>query len=176
MSSSSAALSWRSQTTVLAAPEHVMDTLTDTEACARWSPVPFAVDDGDGRRLRPGTIRRVSGRVFGAPVRFHLHTLEANPKNLRLHARGPVEIRVTYALTPVDEGCAVDAQVCIDPPRNRLGRLVARTTGLMLAAGTLEVALSRIAREAEGSARRGPVRPQPRASTGALTAGSTRSP
>jgi Polyketide cyclase / dehydrase and lipid transport len=147
--------SWRSRATVLATPEHVLDTLTDTAACARWSPVPFAVDEDGDDRLRPGTIRRVSGRLLGAPVRFHLHTLEANPQQLRLHARGPVEIRVAYALTPLAEGCAVDAHVSIEPPQHPLGRLVARATALMLAGGTLDVALSRIAREAERSAYRG---------------------
>jgi hypothetical protein len=154
------ARTWRSRTTVLATPEAVIDTLTDTSACARWSPIPFAVDDGGSHRLLPGTIRRVSGRLLGAPVRFHLHTLEANPRELRLHARGPVEIRVAYALTPLAEGCAVDAHVCIDQPRNPLGRLVAHTTELMLARGTLDLTLGRIAREAERSARRGrPARP-----------------
>jgi Polyketide cyclase / dehydrase and lipid transport len=149
------ARTWRSHTTVLATPEHVIDTLTDTAACARWSPVPFAVEGVGSRRLAPGTIPRVTGRLLGAPVRFHLHTLEANPRRLRLHARGPIEIRVAYTLTPVAEGCAIDAHVSIDLPRNPLGRLVGRTTGLMLASGTLDVTLSRIAREAERSARRG---------------------
>jgi hypothetical protein len=153
------ARSWRSRATVLATPEHVLDTLTDTAACARWSPVPFAVDGGGEDRLRPGTIRRVSGRLLGAPVRFHLHTLEANPQQLRLHARGPVEIRVAYALTALPEGCAVDAHVSIDAVGHPLGRLVARATAVMLAGGTLDLALSRIAREAERSARRG--RPGP---------------
>jgi polyketide cyclase/dehydrase/lipid transport protein len=147
------ARSWQSRTTVLATPERVIDTLTDTAACARWSPVPFAVDDGGSHRLRAGTIRRVSGRLLGAPVRFHLYMLEANPRRLRLHARGPVEIRVSYAMTPLAEGCAVDAQVSIDTPRSPLGRLVARTTGLMLSAGTLDATLRQIAREAERSAR-----------------------
>ncbi|HXO13162.1 MAG TPA: SRPBCC family protein [Mycobacterium sp.] len=149
------AVTWRSQTTVLATPEHVIDTLTDPAACARWSPVPFSVEGGGSRRLRPGTSRRISGRLLGAPVRFHLHTLEANPRRLRLHARGPIEIRVAYALTPVAEGCALDAHVSIDQPRNPLGRLIGRTTRLMLAAGTLDVALTRIAREAERSAHPG---------------------
>lgn len=152
------ARSWRSRATVLATPEHVLDTLTDTAACARWSPVPFAVDGdggGDGR-LRAGTIRRVSGRLLGAPVRFHLYTLEANAQQLRLHARGPVEIRVAYALTRLADGCAVDAHVSIEAPTHALGRLIARATGLMLAGGTLDVALSRIAREAERSARERP--------------------
>jgi len=148
-------VSWRSQTTVLATPEHVMETLTDTAACARWSPVPFDLDGGGGHHLQPGTIRRVSGRLLGAPVRFHLHTLEADSERLRLHARGPIEIRVAYALTAVAEGCAVDAHVSIDAPRTPLGRLVGRATRLMLAAGTLDVALRRIAREAERSALRG---------------------
>src|SRR6201999_1073063 len=107
-------------------------TLPAPAACARWSPVPFAVDGGGSHRLVPGTIRRVSGRLLGAPVRFHLHTLEANAQGLRLHARGPIEIRVAYALTPVAEGCTVDAHVSIAPSRNPLGRLVGRTTGLML--------------------------------------------
>jgi hypothetical protein len=153
------ARSWRSRTTVLAAPEDVIDTLTDTAACSRWSPVPFAVDGGDGHRLRPGTIRRVTGRVLGAPVRFHLHTLEATPRQLRLHARGPVEIRVAYALTPLAQGCAVDAHVSVEPSRSPLGRVVASTIGLMLTGGTLDLVLSRIAREAERSARRGLPRP-----------------
>jgi hypothetical protein len=148
------ARSWRSRRTVLASPEDVIDTLTDPSACARWSPVPFAVDDGGSHPLQSGTIRRVSGRLLGAPVRFYLHTLEVNPRRLRLQARGPVVIRVSYALTPLADGCAVDAQISIDPPRNPLGRLVARTTGLMLAAGTLDVTLAHIAREAERSARR----------------------
>lgn len=132
-----------------------MDTLTDTAACARWSPVPFALDDGGSHRLQAGTIRRVSGRLVGVPVRFHLYTLEANARRLRLHARGPIVIRVAYALTPVAEGCTVDAHVSIDPPSSPLGRLVGHATGLMLAAGTLDVALSRVAREAERSPREG---------------------
>ena len=102
------ARSWRSRTTVLAAPEDVIDTLTDTAACSRWSPVPFAVD-----------------------------------------------IRVAYALTPLAQGCAVDAHVSVEPSRSPLGRVVASTIGLMLTGGTLDLVLSRIAREAERSARRG---------------------
>jgi Polyketide cyclase / dehydrase and lipid transport len=145
-------LTWRSRTTVLAEPEHVIDTLTDTEACARWSPIPFTVDDNGSDRLLAGTICRVSGRLLGAPIRFRLHTLEADTSRLRLHARGPIEIRVVYSLRPVGEGCHVDARVSIQPSRSRFGRLIGRATGLLLTDGTLDDALKRIAREAERSA------------------------
>jgi hypothetical protein len=147
------ALTWRSRRTVLAAPEDVIDTLTDTEACARWSPIPFKVDDSGSDRLREGTIRRVSGRLLGAPIRFRLHTLEADTNRLRLHARGPIDIRVLYSLRPVAEGCDVDARVSIQPPSSRIGRLIGRATGLLLTDGTLDDALKRIAREAERSAK-----------------------
>jgi Polyketide cyclase / dehydrase and lipid transport len=144
---------WRSRATISATPEHVMETLTDTSACARWSPVPFEVDERAGRRLQAGTTRRVNGRILGAPVRFRLHTLEAGARRLRLHARGPIEIDVAYALTPLPGGCDVSAHVSIRCPRHPLGRLVGRATALMLAAGTLDVTLNRIAREAELAAR-----------------------
>ena len=42
---------WTATTTTAAAPEHVMDVLTDPEAAARWAPVPFDIDELDGWRL-----------------------------------------------------------------------------------------------------------------------------
>jgi Polyketide cyclase / dehydrase and lipid transport len=140
---------WRSRTTVRATPEHVMDTLTDPDACARWSPIPFSLDDSDSARLRPGTTTQVSGRLLGAHVRFSLHTLAADAGRVHLHARGPIDILVDYTLKPDRAGCALDALVSIHPPRSRFGRLVARATGLLLATGTLDHAMDRIAHEAE---------------------------
>ena len=98
---------WRSRATVRATPERVIDTLTDTEACGRWSPVPFDLDDAQPKRLRPGRPTRVTGRMLGVQVRFELETLAANSRRLRLRARGPIEILVDYALTPAPVGCAV---------------------------------------------------------------------
>jgi hypothetical protein len=43
------------------------------------------------------------------------------------------------------------AHVSIHPSRTRIGRLLARTVRTLLVAGTLDVALERIAREAERS-------------------------
>jgi hypothetical protein len=147
-----AAISWSSGRVVRTEPARVIETLTDTEACARWSPVAFSLEDDEGR-LRPGTTRRVTGRLLGAPVRFHLHTLIADPSGLRLHARGPVDLHVHYALRPVASGCQMDAHISIHPPRGRIGRLVAHAARTLLVAGTLDHALQRIAHEAERSAR-----------------------
>jgi uncharacterized protein YndB with AHSA1/START domain len=140
---------WLSRTTVRATPEHVLDTLTDPEACARWSPIPFSLDHGDRARLRPGTTTHVCGRLLGAHVRFKLHTLAADPGRVQLHARGPIDIRVHYTLKPISTGCALDACVSIHPPPSRFGRALARAAALLLAGGTLDQAVDRIAHEAE---------------------------
>jgi Polyketide cyclase / dehydrase and lipid transport len=153
---------WSSHTVIRAHPVQVLDTLTDPDACARWSPIPFSLEDGDDDRLRAGTTHRVSGRLIGARVRFHLHTLTADPGGLRLHARGPVDLHVHYSLTPIASGCEMDAHVSVQPTRGRLGRLLAHAARTLLRAGTLDDALERIAREAERSARgRDGPRPSP---------------
>ena len=98
-----------------------------------------------------GTTRRVSGRLLGVQVRLDLETLVADPACLRLRAHGPIEIVVDYTLEPTQAGCAVEALVVVRP-RSRhtpVGRLLGRATGLLLATGTLDHALERMAHEAE---------------------------
>jgi hypothetical protein len=143
---------WHSCTTVRAAPEHVIETLTDPDACARWSPIPFSLDRGDGVRLRAGTSTRVCGRFLGRHVGFNVHTVTADHSGLHIRARGPIEIVVHYTLERVRTGCAVDARVSIPPPTSRSGRFVARATALLLAAGALDHAVHRMAHEAERAA------------------------
>ena len=77
---------WHSRATVRATPERVIDTLTDTEACGRWSPVPFELDDAQPRRLRPGRSTRVSGRMLGVQVRFELETFAASLRSYVAYA------------------------------------------------------------------------------------------
>jgi hypothetical protein len=166
---------WRSRTTVRATPQHVIDTLTDPVACARWSPIPFSLDASDGARLRPGTTTRVSGRLLGTHVRFNLHTLAADPCRLHLHARGPIDILVDYTLKPIRAGCALDALVSIQPPISRFGRLLARATGLLLATGALDHAVNRIAHEAELAADTSASQPRgPQSAPSAATTGMRR--
>jgi hypothetical protein len=140
---------WRSRVTVRATPDRILDTLTDSRACARWSPIPFTLDGPDHIRLRAGTTTRVSGRFLGARIHFEVATLAANQRQLRLHARGPIDIHVEYTVTPSPAGCALDALVAIPTPTSTHRRIVAHATRLLLATGTLDHAVERIARVAE---------------------------
>jgi uncharacterized protein YndB with AHSA1/START domain len=72
---------WTATTTTAARPEDVLDVLTDPEACARWAPLPFDVDELDGRRLAAGSRARVSGRLAGRRVGFDVEVHEARARN-----------------------------------------------------------------------------------------------
>src|SRR3954453_11773377 len=68
---------WTATTTTAARPQDVLDVLTDPEACARWAPLPFDVDELDGRRLATGSKARVSGSLAGKRVGFDVEIHEA---------------------------------------------------------------------------------------------------
>ena len=139
---------WIAAATTAAPPEDVLELLTDPAACARWAPVPFAVDELDGRRLASGSRARVSGRLAGRRVGFDVEVRSAGRDGLSLEARGPVAFDVDYALAAVDGGSDIRASVSVKPSRGLAGRLLAEATGALLTAGALEKAVSRIAREA----------------------------
>jgi len=42
---------WTASTTIDAHPDAVLEVLTDPEACARWAPLPFDIEDLDTPRL-----------------------------------------------------------------------------------------------------------------------------
>jgi Polyketide cyclase / dehydrase and lipid transport len=139
---------WTATTTTAARPEAVLDVLTDPDACARWAPLPFEVDDVDGRRLRSGSRARVSGRLAGRRVGFDVQVHEADADGLSLAADGPVGFDVAYELAAVEGGSEVRASVSVRPSGGIAGRLLAEATGALLSAGALDNAISRIAREA----------------------------
>ena len=139
---------WTATTTIEARPEAVLDVLTDPEACARWAPIAFEVEDLRTRRLRCGTRARVSGRLAGKRVGFDVEVHEAIDGRLRLSADGPIGFDVRYDLAPAPRGSEVRASVSVRPSRGITGRLMAEATNALLAAGALQAAVSRIAREA----------------------------
>ena len=94
---------WTATTTVDAAPEAVLDVLTDPDAIARWAPLPFDVDDLDTPRLMTGSTARVSGRLAGRRVGFVVEVHEAEHRRLSLAADGPVGLDVAYDLAATDE-------------------------------------------------------------------------
>ena len=139
---------WITQTTVDGAPEDVLAVLTDPQACTRWSPIAFEVDDDAIVRLVGGMRTRVAGRLAGREIGFCLEVLEAGSDRLALKARGPIEIDVDYRVTPVQERAHVQARIDVKPRGGLAGRLLSRATDALLAGGMLDRALEKIALEA----------------------------
>ncbi|HET9736736.1 MAG TPA: SRPBCC family protein [Solirubrobacteraceae bacterium] len=142
---------WTATTTTAARPQDVLEVLTDPEACARWAPLPFDVEELDGRRLAAGSRARVSGKLAGRRVGFDVEVHEASGRGLSLAADGVgglISFDVAYELAAVDGGSEVRASVSVRPSRGLAGRLLAEATSALLSAGALEAAVSRIAREA----------------------------
>ena len=138
---------WTATAVAAAHPAAVLALLTDPDACARWAPVPFDVED-DTRRLAAGSRARVSGRLAGQRVGFDVEVHAADEHGLALSAHGPVGFDVDYRVSPTDAGAKVDASISVRPQRGFIGRLLAEATGALLSAGALENAVARLVREA----------------------------
>jgi Polyketide cyclase / dehydrase and lipid transport len=136
---------WTATTTIDAAPEAVLDVLTDPDAIARWAPLPFDVDDLDTPRLMAGSTARVSGRLAGRRVGFVVEVFEAEDGRLSLAATGPVGLDVNYDLAPTDSGSEVKASVSVRNGKGITGRLLGEATNALLSAGALTHAVSRLA-------------------------------
>lgn len=138
---------WTATATTPARPAAVLDVLTDPDACARWAPLPFDVDELATRRLAAGSRARISGRLAGKRVGFDVRVHEADERGLALSADGPVGMDVDYRLAPVAHGSEVRASISLRPSRGLAGRILAEATGALLSAGALEHAISRIVAE-----------------------------
>lgn len=127
-----------------AEPDRVLDLLTDPDAAGLWSPLDFAVEEIDGDRLQPGGRAVLSGRLAGRWVEFELDVFEAHDGRLSLRATGPVTMDVDYEVGRSE----LTARVKVHGGRGIGGRLLSSAVDGMLAAGTLQVAVDAIAREA----------------------------
>jgi carbon monoxide dehydrogenase subunit G len=139
---------WTASTTIDAHPDAVLEVLTDPEACARWAPLPFDIEDLDTPRLVTGSRARVSGKLAGRRVGFEIEVHEAEAGRLTLVARGPVAFDVAYDLAATERGSEVKASVSVRPGGGLMGRLMAEATNALLSAGALTHAISRLGREA----------------------------
>lgn len=137
---------WRSNTTVPGSPAEVLAFLTEPDAIARWAPVPFEVLALDDRRLCSGSHARVSGQLAGRSVEFAVDVLHASDDRLELVADGPISMDVRYVLRPVGDRSEIDASVSV-AGRGLFGRILAKATEALLAAGALNLSLDRLARE-----------------------------
>jgi Polyketide cyclase / dehydrase and lipid transport len=136
---------WTTQTTVTGLPDEVLALLTEPDAIARWTPVPFDLIDLDTGRLVAGSRARVRGRLAGRTLEFDVEVLVADDERLALIATGPISIDVEYALRPAAGGSELRASVSVRGS-GLLGRVLAQATDALLAAGALDLAVSRIGR------------------------------
>jgi Polyketide cyclase / dehydrase and lipid transport len=139
---------WTTETTVTGLPDEVLALLTEPDAIARWTPVPFELIDLDTDRLVSGTRARVRGRLAGRSLEFDVEVLVADDERLALVATGPISIDVEYRLRPAPRGSNVSASVSVSG-RGLIGRVVAQATDALLAAGALDLAVGRIRRQFE---------------------------
>ena len=139
---------WTASTVAPARPEAVLEVLTCPDACRRWAPMPFDVSGLQGDRLETGSRARVTGRLAGLRVGFDVDVHEAGDSRLALSASGPVAFDVAYEIDPSDDGSEVHASISVRPRGGLQGRLMAQATEALLAAGALQTAMTRIAREA----------------------------
>ena len=137
------------RTTTSASPEQVLEVLTDPDAIRDWAPIPFEVEELEGYRLEAGSFARVTGGIAGMSLGFDIEVHSADEAGLMLTAEGPIGIDVRYDLAAVDDGSEVRASVSVRGGGGITGRVVARATAALLAAGALDGAAGRIARAAE---------------------------
>ena|SRR5436190_593595 len=135
---------WTARTSVRGEPDRVLDLLTDPDAAGLWCPLDFAVEEIDGNRLQSGGRAVLSGRLAGRWVEFELDVFEADSGRLSLQARGPVTMDVDYEVQDTE----LVARVRVHGGRGIGGRLLSSAVDGVLAAGTLQVAVDAIAREA----------------------------
>ena len=138
----------RSQLTVPGPPSEVLELLTEPGAIARWAPVPFEILELESGRLHAGSRARVAGHLVGRRVEFEVVVLDASEQQLALVARNPISLGVQYPLRPAHGGSEVDASVSIEG-HGLFGRLLAKATEALLAAGALRGSLERLGRELE---------------------------
>ena len=139
---------WKTQTTVAGLPDEVLALLTEPEAIARWTPIPFELIDLDADRLLAGSRARVLGRLAGRTLEFEVEVLAADEERLALVATGPISIDVEYRVRPLRRGSELHASVSVRGS-GLFGRLLAQATDALLAAGALNTAVNRIGRELE---------------------------
>jgi hypothetical protein len=138
--------SWQYNATVPGSPADVLELLTEPGAIARWAPVPFEVVALDGTRLQSGSRARVAGRLAGLPVEFEVDVRRASDERLELVAEGPISIDVQYTLRPAGAESEIEACVSVEG-QGFFGRVLAKATETLLAAGALRMSIDRLANE-----------------------------
>jgi uncharacterized protein YndB with AHSA1/START domain len=142
---------WSASMCVGAAPGEVLDALTDPDAIARWSPVPFELEHLDGRRLRSGSEARITGSAAGVKCAFEVEILRADDEALELRARGPVDMEVAYRLADCAEGTTVQATIALRQRSGITAQVLRAAAAALLNQGALDRALAQLERGLAGA-------------------------
>jgi hypothetical protein len=79
-------------------------------------------------------------------VEFDVDVLRASDERLELVAQGPISIDVQYTLRPAGAESEIEACVAVDG-QGLFGRVLAKATEALLAAGGLRMSIERLANE-----------------------------
>jgi hypothetical protein len=106
----------------------------------------FEILQLDEERLCPGAYARVRGQLAGQGAEFSVHVLEVSDERLTLVAQGPVSLEVDSDVRPAHRGSRIYASVSV-LGHGLVGRLLAKATEALLAAGALQRSLNRLANQ-----------------------------
>jgi hypothetical protein len=116
-------------TTVTGLPDEVLTLLTQPDAIARWTPVPFRAHRPRRRSLGERHPRASSRTLSQTLAGVDLEVLAADDNRVALVATGPFSIDVEYRLRPTPRGGNVSASV----PRPRSASWSPARTGFVYA-------------------------------------------
>ena len=88
----------------------------------------------------------MAGRLAGRSVEFDVDVRRASAERLELVADGPISIDVKYRMRPAGSDSEIEASVSVKG-RGLFGRVLAKATEALLAAGALRMSLERLADE-----------------------------
>lgn len=96
------------------------------------------------RRLKTRSHAHVAGRLAGRSVEFDVDVLHVSDQRPELVADGAISLGVHYVMRPASAGSEVEALISVKGG-GLLGRVLAKATEVLLAAGALRMSLERIA-------------------------------
>lgn len=88
----------------------------------------------------------MAGRLAGRSVEFDVDVLQASEERLELVADGAISLGVRYVMRGASAATEEHIAVSVEGG-GLLGRVLAKATEALLAAGALRISLERIARE-----------------------------
>jgi len=133
-------------TTAASAPHEVLDRLTDPVAIARGAPVPFEVLELDAQRLNPGANVRVRGQLPGQGPSSPGMCWRSQTSDSGSSRKVPSRLKSPTTCAPAIRGRRINASISV-LGHGLLGRLLAKATEALLAAGALRSSLNRLANQ-----------------------------